>query len=248
MDFGFILKKTITFFVEPMGLVVSIFALGLYFLYIQKNRYAKISLSASFGFLVLFSYPPFSNFLLKNLENKYDNYQYDKNLKYIHVLGGGHNSDNTQPLSSRLSDASTKRVLEGIIIHKNTPDSKLIFTGHKGKTNTPTAVMNANLALVLGVEKKNIIINPKAKDTYEEAEFSKTLVGKNKFVLVTSATHMPRAMMLFKNKGMNPVAAPTYFKKSGEYDFLQLPSTTSFERSRMAIHEYLGILWTKLRG
>ncbi|MCW9025865.1 MAG: YdcF family protein, partial [Thiovulaceae bacterium] len=110
------------------------------------------------------------------------------------------------------------------------------------------AQMNANLAIALGIPEKDIIINGLPKDTYEEAEFSKHIVKDKKFALVTSATHMPRAMMMFKSKGMNPISAPTYFKKSGEYDFLQLPSTTSFERSRMAIHEYLGILWAKLRG
>jgi uncharacterized SAM-binding protein YcdF (DUF218 family) len=106
--------------------------------------------------------------------------------------------------------------------------------------------MNANLALALGVSKEDIIINGAPKDTQEEAEFSKTLVGKDEFVLVTSATHMSRSMDLFKKLGMNPIAAPTYFKKSDINSFL--PDTNSFENSRMAIHEYIGILWAKLRS
>jgi len=246
MDFGFIIKKTITFFVEPLGFVLTLFAIGIYFLYVGKNRYAKISLSISFISLILFSYPPLSNTLVKNLEDRYEKYDYKHNIKYIHVLGGGHTTDETQPTSSKLSDASTKRVLEGIMIYKNTPNSKLIFTGYEGKTNISTAQMNANLAIALGVEEKDIIINGAPKDTQEEAEFSKTLVGKDKFVLVTSATHMPRSMMLFKKLGMNPVAAPTYFKKSDIYSYV--PNTVSFENSRMAIHEYFGILWAKLRA
>lgn len=246
MDFGFIIKKTITFFVEPMGLVVSLFAIGLYFLFTQKNRFAKISLSSSFAFLILFSYPPFSNMLVENLENRYEKYDYKTNIKYIHVLGGGHTTDVTQPLSSKLSDASTKRVLEGVIIYKNTPKSKLIFTGYEGKTDVSTAQMNANLALALGVPKEDMIINPVPKDTKEEAAFSKTIVGKSQFVLVTSATHMPRSMRLFNNIGMNPVAAPTYFKKSDINRYV--PDTNSFENSRMSIHEYLGILWAKIRS
>jgi uncharacterized SAM-binding protein YcdF (DUF218 family) len=57
---------------------------------------------------------------------------------------------------------------------------------------------------------------------------------------------MPRSMVLFENMGMKPVAAPTFFKKSNISN--HLPSTRSFENSRMAIHEYLGIFWAKLRG
>jgi uncharacterized SAM-binding protein YcdF (DUF218 family) len=244
MDIGFIIKKTITFFVEPLGLVLLLFGLGLYFLYTKKYRFAKVFLSTSFAALVLFSYPPFSNMLVEKLENRYEKYNYDQNITYIHVLGGGHTTDKTQPVSSLLSDASTKRVLEGVIIHKNTPNSKLIFTGYEGYTDTPTAYMNAQLALALSVKKEDMIINPLPKDTHEEAEFSKTIIGKEKFVLVTSASHMPRSMMLFKSMGLNPIAAPTYFKKSDTITYI--PSTTSFENSRMAIHEYLGILWQNI--
>ncbi len=246
MDFGFIIKKTITFFVEPLGFVLTLFALGLYFLYTKKNRFAKISLSGSFLFLLLFSYPPFSNSLIKNLEERYEKYDYKHKIKYIHVLGGGHTTDKSQPISSKLSDASTKRVLEGIIIYKNTPGSKLIFTGYAGKTDISTAQMNANLALALGIPKEDMIVNGIPKDTKEEAEFSKTIVGKDKFVLVTSATHMARSIELFKTNGMNPIAAPTYFKKS-DITYYE-PDTTSFENSRMAIHEYIGILWAKIRS
>ncbi|MCW8838292.1 MAG: YdcF family protein [Thiovulaceae bacterium] len=246
MDIGFIIKKTITFFVEPLGFILLLSSFGLYFLFINKTKYAKIFLSLSFSFLVLLSYPPFSNFLVEKLENQYKKYQYNEDIKYIHVLGGGHNNDTSQPLSSKLGDASTKRVLEGIIIYKNIPGTKLIFTGYEGNTNISTAQMNANLAIALGIPEKDIIINGLPKDTYEEAEFSKHIVKDKKFALVTSATHMPRAMMMFKSKGMNPISAPTYFKKKDIYK--HLPSTSSFENSRMAIHEYLGILWAKLRG
>lgn len=182
--------------------------------------------------------------LIKNLEQKYEKYSYDNNVSYIHVLGGGHNTDKTQPISSLLSDASTKRVLEGVIIYKNTPGSKLIFTGYEGKTDISTAQMNANLAITLGVPKEDIIINANPKDTYEEAEFCKTVVKNSKFVLVTSASHMPRSIMLFKRKGLKPIAAPTYFQKSNIVS--HIPTIDSLYNSKMAIHEYIGIIWAKM--
>jgi uncharacterized SAM-binding protein YcdF (DUF218 family) len=246
MDIGFIIKKTITFFVEPMGFVLFLFLIGLYFLFRERNKFAKIFLSSSFAFLVLFSYPPFSNILVEGLENRYEKYSYKDDVKYVHVLGSGHTTDPTQPLSSKLGDASTKRVLEGILIHKNTPDSKLIFTGYEGKTDVATAQMNANLAIALGVKEDDIIISGLPKDTQEEAVFSKSVVGDEKFALVTSATHMARSKMLFEKMGMNPIAAPTDFKKTDISSYL--PSTSSFENSRMAMHEYIGILWAKLRS
>lgn len=103
MEMGFFFKKFITFFVEPLGLVLTFFALGLLFLLRDKKRYATIFLTSSFGLLLLFSYEPFSNLLVKNLEQIYPKYSYEEQVKYIHVLGSGHNTDTSQPISSNLS-------------------------------------------------------------------------------------------------------------------------------------------------
>jgi len=108
--------------------------------------------------------------------------------------------------------------------------------------------MNARLAINLGVDEKNIIINEKPKDTKEEAVFVKSLIGKESFVLVTSATHMPRAMILFKSLDLNPIAAPTNFYKREFNGYFSTPSNDSIGRSTIAIHEYLGTLWAKIKS
>ena len=248
MNLGFFLKKFITFFVEPLGLIVTLLAIGLYLLHVKRVHFAKVFFSAGLFLLLLFSYPPFANFLVQNLENQYPKFDYKSNVKYIHVLGSGHNTDPSQPISSQISSTGTKRVLEGVIIHKNLPNTKIIFTGYAGDTNTTNAVMNAKLAHALGVDYKDMIINGKPTDTKEEALFTKTLVGDAPFVLVTSATHMPRAMMLFTSLGMHPIPAPTNYYKSEFRGYLRKPEPVYFYISSIAMHEYLGILWAKLRG
>jgi len=245
MELGFFLKKFIAFFVEPLGIVLTLFAIGIYFLFSDKKSLSKLFLSFSFALLLLFSYQPFSNFLVKNLENQYPKYAYKQDIKYIHVLGSGHNTDESQPLSSQVF---SKRVLEGVIIHLQSPNSKLIFTGYEGNTNVPNAKMNKKLALALGVKEENIIINIKPKDTRQEAEFTKSLLGDEAFVLVTSATHMPRSMKLFKSLGLNPIPAPTDFHKKEFRGYLVAPDIVSLGNSRMAMHEYMGILWAKLKS
>ncbi|HIP13894.1 MAG TPA: hypothetical protein EYG74_00210 [Sulfurimonas autotrophica] len=248
MNIGFFLKKFVTFFLEPLGLVVTLVIIGLYFLHVKRAGFAKVFFSSALFLLLLFSYPPFANFLVQNLENQYPKFDYKSNVKYIHVLGNGHNTDLSQPISSQISSAGTKRVLEGLIIHKKLPNSKIIFTGYAGDTNTTNAVMNAKLAHALGVDYNNMIINGKPTDTKEEALFTQTLVGDEAFILVTSATHMPRAMMLFRSLGMHPIPAPTNYYKSEFRGYLRKPEPLYFYISSIAIHEYLGILWAKLRG
>ncbi len=248
MEFSFYLKKFITFFIEPYGMVLSLFVLGIYLLFLNRDRLAKIFLSLGLGFMFLYAYPPFSNLLITSLENQYSKYDYKSNIRYIHVLGSGHNTDISQPISSQIAEAGIKRVLEGVIIHMKIPNSKLIFTGYEGKTDIANALMNAKLAITLGVKEENIIINPKPKDTKEEALFVKELLGDESFVLVTSASHMPRSMMLYKSLELNSIPAPTAFYKGEFRGFLEVPSVGSFYVSQIAMHEYFGILWSKLRS
>lgn len=248
MEFGFLLKKFVGFFVEPLGIVMALLTIGIFYLYKQRINRSKIFLLSGLSLLFLFSYPPFANFLVSNLENQYSKYDYKQAVSYIHVLGNGHTVDATQPISSQLSDGGAKRVVEGVIIYKHTPNSKLIFTGYSGDTNETNAKMNAKLAEALGVKPEDMIINGNPVDTKEEAEFAKVIVQNSPFVVVTSASHMPRAMILFKSLGMQPQAAPTNFYKEEFTGYLRKPTSGYFYISTLALHEYFGILWAKIKG
>ena len=49
-----------------------------------------------------------------------------------------------------------------------------------------------------GIPKEDIIIHNTPKDTKEEAIKIKELLGDERFILITSASHMPRSMAIFK--------------------------------------------------
>jgi uncharacterized SAM-binding protein YcdF (DUF218 family) len=88
--------------------------------------------------------------------------------------------------------------------------------------------------------------------TQEEAELIREIVGTAPFVLVTSDYHMPRAMMLFKALGMNPIPAPSgqCGRTEGESRFSPgrlFPNAANLVTADVAVHEYLGILWTRLQ-
>jgi len=243
------IKKSLSFFIEPLGMVITLFIIALYYFYIKNERKAERYFLLSFFLLLLFSYPPFSNYLISSLESNYTQYDYKhKDIKYIHVLGNAHNTDKKQPLSSHLSSAGTKRVLEGVIIYKKVPGSKIIFTGYAGDTNRANSEMNADLAVALDVNRSDIICNPKPKDTEEEALFCKSVVGDEPCIVVTSAAHMPRAMQLFKKYGVHAIAAPTDFLQEEPRGYLRAPNVKALMVSTLALHEYIGALWIKIKA
>ncbi len=244
MDNLFILKKIVSFFVEPLGFTLLLLFMGIFALYRGRVSKAKLYLSFTILFILLFSYPPFSNILVNNLEYVYPKFdEKDANISYIHVLGNANNDDMTQPISSMLSEASMKRVVEGVLIHKKYPNTKLIFTGYAGETDLANAQANAALARALGVDEKDMIINPAPKDTKEEVLFAKSIVGEKPFVVVSSASHLLRAIKLYKDQGLDPFPAPTDYKKRNIESYLMKPDMESFKNSQVAIHEYIGLLW-----
>ncbi len=245
MDFIFFAKKIITFFVEPLGLILTLGLIGLYFLNKSNDKKAKFFLGSSIFLLLFLSYPPIGNGLIQQLENQYPKYSDKHPVKYIHILGGGHHDNDEWPLSAQIDNASLKRTIEAISIYKklSNPDIKLIFTGYAGpNNNTPNAEINAAIARLSGVENKSMVVNGKPKDTADEAIFAKSIIGNNAFILVTSASHMPRAVKLFKKLGMNPIPAPTDFHSKNK-PLLSAPNIGSLQKSRIAIHELLGIAW-----
>ncbi len=102
---------------------------------------------------------------------------------------------------------------------------------------------------MLGVPKEDIITVVTPKDTQEEAIAVKNIVKNEAFVLVTSAIHMKRAVMLFKKLGMNPILAPSgFWVKRVNHKLVNLPSVGNIMKISAALHEYFGIVWYKLRG
>lgn len=87
--------------------------------------------------------------------------------------------------------------------------SRADFYRRRSKTNTvSTAEVGARVAQSLGVPRSDIITLDKPKDTEEEAAAVKQAIGDAPFLLVTSASHLPRAMIFFQHAGLNPLPAP----------------------------------------
>ena len=115
----------------------------------------------------------------------------------------------------------------------------------------PNAKVMADVASVLGISENDIVLEPDSKDTKDEAVLIQKIVENEKFILVTTASHIPRSMALFKKRGMQPIPAPIdhWVKERqrispGSF----FPSTGELRKAERAIHEYLGLVWAKIRG
>ncbi len=251
--FVFLLKKIAAHLLSPLSLCIELLLLGLFLLWFtRKQRAGKIIVSLGVILLCLFSYCAVSDIFLRPLEHKYPpliNLADVHGVKWVVVLGGGHISDPGIPATSQLSDASMARLVEGIRLYKMLPGSKLVVSGGSGFDPVPEAVIMADVARAIGVNGRDLVLESLSRDTKDEARLIQEIVGKDRFVLVTSAAHMPRSMALFEKRGMRPIPAPTeYLAAESRGPAMFFPSADGLERAERAFHEYLGLAWAKLRG
>ena len=250
MDMLFFLKKLVSELMNPLALGLLITLYGLIALYVGRISTAKKVLPFAFLWIALFSYGPVSDALLKPLESQYKALlKTPQNIQYVLVLGNGHKSDASLPITTQLDPTAVIRLNEGIRHYQNLKNTKLVLSGFKGLFDpTPHAVMQQKLAMALGVSSQDIIMFMKARDTEEEAIAMKKLIGKKPFILVTTASHMPRAYKIFKALGLHPIAAPTDFHVRGESEWLHMPRGEALRGSDIAFHEYYGTVWNWLKS
>ncbi len=253
----FLLKKILSPFIMPVPACLVLALLGLIFLWFtRRQKTGKVLLTISTVFLGLLSYGAVSDMLAKPLEEKYPpirSFENIQDVKWIVVLGGGSGVDPGLPSSTYLSDASLVRLSEAVFIHNRLPQTKLILTGRSGFEGiTPVAEVMADTAREWGVKPDDIIIEAEATDTKDHPIYIKEIVGTDKFILVTSASHMPRSMALFRKHDMKPIPAPTDYmvmeSEGGLTPGVFFPNAGALEKAGTAIHEYLGMMWAKVRG
>ncbi|TNF44688.1 MAG: envelope biogenesis factor ElyC [Epsilonproteobacteria bacterium] len=248
----FLLKKFVSMFLMPLPIGVLLIIIALILLYSNKIKQAKRMLTLSVVWLFLFSYAPVANFLLHHIESNHPTlHTATKDIKYIYVLGGGHHTDESLPITSQVTETSVVRLNEGIRLYQQLHrKAKIIVSGYHGLYDTTEhAVMQQKLAISLGVDEEDIILHLGTRDTQEEAQAGKKLLADEPFILVTSASHMRRAMNFFRDEGLKPIPAPTNHLASIQHpNYTDLFSSNALEKSRIVFHEVLGLIWQKLKG
>jgi len=249
------LAKSIGSLFFPVPLICEMLALGLVLLWFTRRQKAgKVLVTAGALLLLLLGNTGISGVLLRPLERRYSPLAVSSGTQtpsplqkgmFIVVLAGGYSSDPSVDLLSRLSEATLARLTQGILLYREVPGCRLLLSG--GPPDQAESMARA--ALALGVQEQDIVLERESKNTEQEAILIAPTVGKAPFVLVTSASHMPRAMGLFRKLGMNPIAAPTDYLAKGrmrlEPDNV-FPGYYGLYESERAVYECLGITWETL--
>ena len=202
--------------------------------------------------LVCLSYGIPFDFIARALENRYPailNYRGMTDFRWIVVLGGGTEVRPELPVTAWPGESSIFRIAEGVRLHQALPDTRIVFSGYASRGTMTSAAAGAAVATALGVAADRVVIEEGPRTTAEEAARLHEIVGGERFLLVSSALHMPRAMMLFQRAGMHPIAAPTGHRSAVERrtwsEWIE-PSARRIVLAGDTWHELLGLAVAKL--
>lgn len=174
----------------------------------------------------------------------------------IVVLGG--------PIDVRLSAArataalneGAERLTAAAELARRYPDARLIYSGGSARLLAPEAreaPVAQQLLVRLGVPEQRIAIEERSRNTAENAAFSKALANPQpgeRWLLVTSAFHMPRSIGVFRKAGFPVEAYPVDWRTAGPQDMFVFSDTFSIGLRRLdtAVHEWIGLFIYWLTG
>lgn len=243
---------------SPFVIALLLVMLGTVLILFKRNRSAFICNAAGLSILVIFGYGFFVEPYFKKTENLYmpilvgsDVPQDFKQINYIVVLGSGHVSDPKLPPSGQIGGSSLYRIVEGKRLASLLPQARVVITGGIGYDPVPNAHVVADVARLIGIPERRIIMEDRPRDTEQEALYLSPLLGREPFILVTSANHMNRAMAIFKARGLDPIAAPTgfmYKEGAGRSADSYTPNPGNLALAKTMMYELIGMLWIKLKA
>lgn len=259
----FWLKKFVSFWLMPLPFCVTAIAVGLVLMRSAKRaRLGRALIVTGLALLILFSNKFVSCWLIRPLETRYPpipEFTAEggappqlRECRFVVVLGGGNGLGPDTSANNLLSSSALARIVEATRICRVLPDAQLIVSGPGDTTRGPThAEVLARAAESLGIARSRILKIEDGRDTEEEAQRTRQIAGERPVALVTSAWHLPRAVALCRNAGLNVVPCPSDFTSHANdalYFDNFLWDVQSLERSTLAVRERIGYLWIWLRG
>jgi len=253
----FVLSKTAGFFALPSNLFILIGIAGLVLLCTRVTRLASWLIVTSLVLIAVAGLSPLGYALLLPLEQRFPPWDASRGLPDgIVVLGGSISPDVSAARGVVELDDAAERITATVELARRYPNARIIFSGGSAALmfdQLPEAPFALKELEALGVAPDRITAEEQSRNTVENAVFSRLIANPKpgeRWLLVTSAYHMPRAMAVFRAAGFPVEAYPVDWRTRGPVDLLRLSSSLSegLTRTDTAVHEWVGLVAYRLTG
>ena len=253
----FILSKIFGFFALPSNLLIAIGLLGLVLLLTRFTRLASWLVVTSLVLIALAGLSPLGNALLLPLEQRFPPWDASRGPPDgIVVLGGAISPDVSAARGVVALDEAAERITATAELARRYPNARIVFAGGSSALvfeEGAEAAFAVRELEALGVAHDRIAAEEQSRNTIENAVFSRLIANPKpgeRWLLVTSAYHMPRAMAVFRAAGFPVETYPVDWRTRGPIDAVRpfVSLGDGLRRTDTAVHEWIGLLAYRLSG
>ena len=246
----FFLSKTLGTMLLPINFLIGLGLLGAVLLATRRAVLARRLLSTSALLLALCGFSSLGKLLILPLEQRFPPWDASRGAPDgIVVLGGAIDPDLSAAYGQAVFTRSADRIVAAAILARQYPKARIVFSGGNANLLADDSAKEADYALSaleeLGVAKERLTAERRSRNTVENAEFVKTVANPKageRWLLVTSAFHMPRSIGLFRRAGFPVEAYPVDWRASQSKAFsFSSVAINGLERTDVAMREWIGL-------
>jgi uncharacterized SAM-binding protein YcdF (DUF218 family) len=247
----FIASKIFWMLAQPSAILVMLTAIGVLLSVLRRRGLARAALAVGLGGLLLLLFLPVDQWALRPLEDRFPRPAPPERVDGIVVLGGAIEEFLTTDRGRPALNDKAERLTEFVALARRYPQARLIYSGGSGslmESGVREADVARPLLAALGVDPQRVEAEHDSRTTWENAVFSYRLAKPGEaetWLLVTSASHMPRSVGAFRRAGWRVLPWPVGYKSLtarhlGWVMEMSLPERLG--NVDWAVHEWIGLL------
>jgi uncharacterized SAM-binding protein YcdF (DUF218 family) len=253
----FVVSKLFEFFAAPSHFALFLLAVGVALSYTRHTVAGRRVTTASAVLLIAIAFGPLGYFLAAPLEARFPEAPDDMPPPDgIVVLGGSVDPAQSAEKGHVSLNEAAERLTAPIELIRRYPHARLVFTGGSGSL-TDSRFTEAQAVRqfwrATGLDQGEVVYEDRSRNTFENAVFTRDLVKPRKgerWLLVTSAMHMPRSVGIFRKAGFPVIPYPVDYRTGGEGSGARFSLFTQggIGVTDAAAHEWVGLVAYYLTG
>ncbi|VAX07448.1 Putative membrane protein [hydrothermal vent metagenome] len=251
-----LISKIIWLLLQPSNLFLILFLIGLILVWRNHRRSGLSFLTVCAIFYSMVMFGPLTSWLMAPLEKRfssYTNHISDAPYSGIIILAGAERLKLSTTHNQVTLSGAAERLIEAAKLARQFPDLSIVYSGGgQIKNMLSESEIARKYFIEAGIDLSRIRFEDQSYNTYTNALETKKHIQHHetdKWLLVTSAFHMPRAVGAYRSAQINiqpyPVDYRTYLKAS----LINKPDAgQSLYQLDFAVHEWVGLLAYYMSG
>lgn len=252
----FVLSKVLGFLAAPSNALTIVGLAGCLAAALGARGGGLLLMAASIIGVAGLGLTPAANWLLIPLEERFPRAPADPAPAGLVVLGGSFDTVVAGARQEIVLTEAAERLTEIAELARRWPNARIVFTGGSNALlygGATEAELAARMFESFGIAKERVTLEERSRNTVENARFVRELVAPKpgeRWLLVTSAYHLPRAVGCFRTAGFPVEAWPVDFRTRGPEDATRPFSSVSagLRRADIAVREWIGLVSYRALG